>query len=909
MSEWLTDLRLRAKALFRRRQLDRDLDEELAFHLAMREQNEGASDATRKRFGNATAYKERCRELWTFVSIESLWADLRHAVRVLRHSPAFTSVAILSLALGIGANTAILNVARTVLYEPLPVKDPQRLVIASWSAQHAGRDLHQFNSSNDTDPKTGRRYSSNFSFRAFQALRQNAASSADVFAFIAAREANISVRGQPVVGAVLMASGNYFRGIGVSTVLGRPLVDADNAPTAAPAAVISHGFWVRAFGGDPAAIGTEIKVNGSPFTVVGVSPRGFIGVSNGGFFPPTDVTVPLSAQPTITPRWIPPGESMFEKENYLWLRLMARLSPGISMTRGQAALDTIFRQTIAASSEPALHAMQSPELWLFPGTRGLDSLRKSMERPLVILMAVGAIVLLIACVNLANLMLARGVAREKEMFVRLALGSGRLRLLRQMMAESFLLALSGGALGIILALWGGRALVAMLTPATGTAAVDLSLNWPLLGLAAASSIFTGMLFGLFPALRTVAADLAPMLNRVRLGNRAPRLGASRVLVVLQVGFSMLLLVGAALFLRTLYNLGNVALGFNPRGLILFKVDPTLNGYKGDKTAFYYRELLRRVEAVPGITSATLMDMALITGWVNSGPVSVDHGERKYIHWNGVAPRFFETLGIEIVAGRGIGLQDTETAPKVVVLNQSAARELFGSASPLGRIIRRSTGRTEYDMQVVGIAKDSKYDEVRKPAPPTMFMPYLQEPGGPGSMHVALRTAADPAGVMKAVRAAVAEVDRNIPIVDLKTQTEQIDEALGKERLFSRLLVFFGMFALLLACIGLHGLTSYAVERRTGEIGIRMALGAGRSDVLWMVLRQVVVLAGAGLAIGIPASLAATRLVRALLFGLEPGDPLALAAAALVMAAVAMLAGYIPARRASRMDPLAALRYE
>ena len=838
-------------------------------------------------------------------------SEIRYVLRVLRRSPGFTAVAILSLALGIGANAAIYSVARALLRDPLPIADPDRVMVITNQltlAKGTG-GLWQINGTRYQDPATGRSYRANISYPMYRALRRAAGDSADVFAFTFLRELNVSVDNQAVAAAGAFVSGNYFRGLGVATQMGRALSDEDDRPGAS-AAVISHAFWMRAFGGDPHVVGRSIRINSAPFTVAGVSARGFFGISKGGFFPPTDVTVPLSAQPALSPHWGPPGRSLFQADEVLWLHAMARIKPGAPAGQLQAALTTTFAGMLKGSSYPSLRQATAAEVRLLPGGRGVDELSRRAEQPLFILSGVVAIVLLIACVNLANLMLARGVARQKEMSIRLALGSGRLRLARQVLIESLLFSALGGALGLVLGVWSGRALLAMLTSSSGTTAVTVSVSWRLIAITSAVSCTAGLIFGLVPAIRLAGHDVAPALKRVALGPAAPRLGAGRLLMSAQVAISVPLLVGAILFLRTVHNLGAVELGFDPQRLVLFRIDPALNGYDRAKVERIYAEVLQRVEAVPGVASATLMGEVLLRGWSDNTTVTVDRSEPADMYFNHVGPRFFETMGIAIAAGRALGIQDHSNAPYVAVVNETAVRRLFGGTSPLGRQIHvRSFGQGPVDFEVVGVAKDSKYDSLRKAIVPTMFLPYAQTTGAIQSLSVAVRAAKDPSALARALRAAVAGVDRDVPVTDMKTQTEQIDETLGAERAFTRLLVTFGVFALFLACIGLHGVTSYSVARRTSEIGVRIALGAQRGDVLWLILRQVVVITAAGLAIGIPASIAATRLVRATLYGVEPGDPISLAAAAAVIAIVAGAAGFLPARKAARLDPLTALRYD
>jgi len=910
MGEWLSETWLRVKLLWRRRQLERDLEDEIAFHLAMREQScrqagaetAEAAYAARRSFGNATRWRETCRGLWTFAWLEALAADLRYAGRGLRKSPGFSAVAVLSLALGIGANLAIFAVVRSFLFQPLPVAEPERLVVLYNTAL---RGVWQINAENRPVPNKSGSYSSSFATFAYDRLRE-ASEVAELFAFTSLRRLNVSIEGQPLVASGLMVSGNFFPALGVSTILGRPLDDEDSRPGAAPAVVLSHAFWTRAFGGDPAVLGRKIRVNGWPFTIAGVTPHGFVGLSNGGSFPPMDIALPLSAQPQVAPNWAPPGRSLFTAEDRWWLRVMGRLRPGVVAKQAEGRLSVILHQALAGSSVPALQRAEFADIACLPGARGVSPSGERVERPLFILMAVTGMVLLIACLNVAGLMLARGAARQKEMSIRLALGAGRFHLVRQVLAESILLSSAGGLLGLLIAMIGARGLTVMLAATWGRLDIDLALRWPVLGAAALISVLSGILFGLILAIR-LGRGIAPVLKHVPLGAAAPRLTLGRTLIAVQVALSLVLLSGAGMFLRTLWNLGRVQLGFNPRGLVLFAVDPTLNAYDEGRIGGFYQQLLERLEALPGVTSATLVTNPPLAGWSSNRTIAVDGAEPSRIYVNVVGPRFFETLAIPIVAGRGLGFQDHAKAPRVAVMNESAVREFFGNQWPIGRRFR--IDNQESETEVVGVVKDSKYDKLREKAPATMFLPHLQSGYPLGGLHIAVRTISEPAGLAGLIRRAVAEVDRDIAVMDLKTHVQQIDETLGQERLFARLLVMFGAFALLLAPIGLYGITSYAVARRTGEIGIRLAVGARPAEVLWMVLRQVVLLAVVGFAAGIPASIAASRLVRSLLFGLEFGDPLALSGAAALMLAVALAAGYLPARRASRMHPLSAIGSE
>jgi predicted permease len=835
--------------------------------------------------------------------------DIRYALRVLRRSPGFAAIAVLSLALGIGANTAIFSVSWALFSEPLAIAHPERLfAVANQLRIPTGMGgTSQINGTSYRDPASGRSYRAPMPFPSYLAVRDAAAKDADVFAFTFVREANLSVDGWSTTGAGALVSGNYFRGAGASIALGRALTDDDDRPGVSTA-VISHRFWTGAMGGDPAAIGKVIRLNGVPFTIVGVSGPGFVGMSRGGFFPPMDVAIPLHAQAAIAPEWSPSGQSLFTSDRVFWIHVMARVEPSTPIEPLQAKLATAFAQSLKASSHPPYRQATDVDVRLLPGGRGVDEFSRRAGQPVRILTAVVASVLLLACVNLANLMLARGVARQKEISIRLALGSGRLRLLRQAVVESLLLSVVGGALGVLIGIAGGRALLLMLTASQGPTSMTVGASWRLLALTGGAACAATVLFGLLPAVRLIRRDVAPSLKlSTAAGTGAPRLTAGRLLMVVQVAVSVPLVAGAAIFLQTIYNLDSVNLGFNPERLLSFRVDPALNGYDSERVARTYERILDRARAVPGVSSATLVQEALLSGWSSNTYVAREDGTKVDMYYNRVGPDYFSTLGIAIVSGRAIDTRDGAAAPRVVVINETAARALFGGAPALGRRLKPF----DHELEVVGVARDTKYDSVRKDVVPTMFIPYRQPTpfSRGGAMHVVARTTVPPAALMGELRRVAADVDRDVPISRMKTQQAQIQETLGTEIAFTRLLIAFGAFALFLACIGLHGVTAYSVARRTSEIGVRIALGAQRGDVLWLVLRQVVTMTAAGLALGIPLAVAAGRAVGAMLFGVKPADPISLGAAALLMAVVAGIAGYLPARRAARLDPLVALRVE
>ena len=833
------------------------------------------------------------------------WREIRQGVRRLAASPGFTVVAILSLALAIGVNTSILGVARAVLLKPLPVGEPRELRLIYWRTPKGTGGVTQFNSNTIRDPRTGYDYGSNYSYPMFRAFQDagRTLGDVDIIAFTFLRQGNIAVESQPVTAAGMLVSGNYFAGMRVPMSLGRGLVASDDRDGAPPAVVISNRLWRRGYGGDPGAIGRTIGINGQAFTVVGVTAPGYFGVSNGGFFPPTDVTATLHAQPLVSLGWTPAAGSLFSSERTFWLQVIARVPDGASDAPLRNALTAAFAQH---PSTTAL-GLVSPEIVVLPGARGLDSLRKTFETPLRILTGVAGLVFLIACVNVAALVLARGLARRREFWIRLALGAGRARLVREALTESLLLAAAGGLAGVALCLWATPALVAILAGAQANA-IEVRLDLPLAVTAAAISCAATLVFGLAPALGLARTAAAPEFLRQSGGAAgAQKLRAGGVLIAAQIAVSVPLLVGSALFLRTIHNLSSVALGFEPRNLLVFKLDPTLNGYDQDRARRLFSDVLARLGAEPGVRGATLIENGLIAGATSNTPMTVEGAEPKSILINRVGPGFFETIGLPLVAGRGLGLQDRMGAARVAVVNEAAVRQFFGGQNPIGRYVRMGGFLRPDPIEIVGVARDSKYATLKGASRPIIFLPYLQA-SNMRAMVVAVRT--DGTGDQpRRIRAAVAEVDHDVSAIGLKTQEAQIDESIGTERMFTTLLVFFGAFALLLACIGLHAVTSYAVARRTSEIGVRMALGARRSQVVWLLLRQVVFLAGAGLVVGMPVAAAAARSVRALLFGVDPADPWSLAAAAAAMLAVALASGALPARRAARLDPLVALRRE
>lgn len=918
------------------------MDEEMRFHLEMKTREyvaaglspEEARAAAMRSFGNVPLLREDSREIWGWRWLENLLQDLRYSARLLAKTPGFTLVVVLSLALGIGANTAIFSLIDAVMLKMLPIKNPEQLRQAIWASSSDPSKV-RLHSSYSTgfcpDDEPGVDMGCSFSYPTFEQVREQSQAFSHVFTFTWAGDLNIMVNGQAALAKGELVSGDYFTGLGVQPFLGRAITAADDRPGAPPVAVISYGYWERRFGSDPSAVGKTVTLNGVPFTLVGVTPPEFFGVQPGNS---PEIWVPLRKKPVLTqsqdasggikprgqgPEVMQQAQSDFTRRDSWWVRIMGRLKPGVSDAQAHAELETLFRQSVMVGLSPAPKPQDLPRLELRPGSRGIETLRWQFSKPLLVLMAVVGLVLLIACANVANLLLARGTARQKELAVRLALGAARGRLVRQLLTESVLLSLVGGAFGLLLAYWGSHMLVTLMSGGWQQINVAVGPDGRVLGFTLGISLLTGILFGLAPALRGTRVDLTPSLKEnpgsLAFRHGRVRLGLGKLLVVSQVAVSLLLVIGASLFVRTLVNLETLDVGFNRNNLLLFGIDPTKSGYRGQRLATFYRELQERIEALPEVKSASLSNYSLISQSFSSNDISIEGykpkpQERMDVGVLGVGPQFFETMGIPVLLGRSISPQDTEASPRVAVVSESFARRYFPGQSPVGK--RFGFGdKNPSEIEIVGVARNAKYSSLHADweSGTTVYVASLQKPEELWGMSYEVRTAGNPKKWVPAIRQAVESIDKNVPLSNIKTQTEQIDETIIEERLFAKLTSFFGLLALGLACVGLYGTMSYAVVRRTNEIGIRMALGAQRSRVLEMVLKESSLLVAVGISLGLPIALIATRLVKSFLFGLTPTDPATIFGSTLVLAAVAALAGYLPARRAARVEPLVALRYE
>ena len=839
--------------------------------------------------------------------------DIRHAVRMLLQAKGWTTVVVLSLALGIGANTALFSAINGLLLRSLSVRDPDTLVRLRWSGKN-----DMVTSSSDYGfsgiDENGRNIRATFSYPMFRQFVTDNQTMTDLFACAPFGRVSVVVDGQADIANSFISTGNYYRVLGVNAMLGRTIVPEDDRPDAPPVAVLSARYWRSRFGSDPKAIGKVIRINNVPVTVVGVLPAAFTGIQQ-TVHDGHDVGVPLAldGQLSIGPK----EQSSRIRPTYWWLQVMGRLKPGATVAQVQANLEGVFQQTaraglneyLASISESERGTMRNrnrtevPRLRVDSGARGVYDVNPTDKRAVTILSVVVILVLLIVCANVANLLLSRATARSKEISVRLSLGATRARLIRQLMTESLLLASLGGVLGVLVGYWGQRLLPG--PPGQATA-----LDWRILAFVLAITGLTGLIFGVAPAFRATGMSVNTALKENSRSVVGSRSMLSRLLLIVQVAISLVLLVGAGLFLRTLNNLRHVDVGFNPQNLVLFRVNPQLNRYDEPRTRRLYDQLAESVAAAPGVKAVTGSNPALLSGSVNSTGIFVQG--RTYtldakvdINRLVVLPNFFEIMEIPFLAGRGFTERDDDKAPKVVILNSAAVRKYFPDENPIGR---RMGGSPEENatMEIVGIVRDVKYNSVRDEVPPTMYVPYRQASGG---VMLEVRTAGDPVSAMGGIREAVRRIDSNLPIMDMSTQMEQIERRFLQEKLFAQANAFFGGLAVLLAAVGLFGLMSYSVARRTNEIGIRMALGARSQDVLRLVMRESMTLVVVGIVIGLAVALGASRLVKTLLFGLAPTDVFSLMGAMLVMIAVSAFAGYLPARRASRVDPMVALHQE
>ncbi len=842
--------------------------------------------------------------------LENALKDLRFGARTLARNPGITTVAALSLALGIGANTAIFSLIDTVLVKTLPVRDPQELVLLT-DPTASGVSI------GSQGPER-----SNLSYGEYEHIRD----AQQVFQGMFASESELDRVSATVDGGSpedirpRLVSGTYFSVLGISPILGRAFTAADDrAPHNAPFAVISYAYWDKRFGRSPSALGKTVSLGKASLTIIGVAPPRFFGETVGQA---PDLWVPIMMEPDVKPgrEWLHDDESKITR--VMWLQVMGRLKPGVTLKQAQANIGVVFQQILNAYQVPGLTAEQrknqvEQKLQLHEGGKGANSLIDDFGQPLLVLMTLVGMVLLIACANIANLLPARAAGRQKEIAVRLAMGASRLRLGGQLIVESLLLAAAGGVVGLLFAIWGSRVLLRVVSNGPGPVPLDVHTDVRVLGFTAALAIATGILFGLAPAFRAARVEVAPTLRENSRGimGGGGRISLGKVLVAGQIAISLLLLIGSGLFIRTLRNLENVQLGYAREKLVLLDIDATSAGYQGAAAADLYTRLLEEIRAIPGVKSATFSQNGLFSGSESGTQLYVegytpakpgDTGSR----FDSVGPDYFAALGVPILRGREIGRQDTGASTPVCVINQTMAKDFFADRDPLGKHIKDLFPGSKAQFEIVGVALDVRDHNLRGNIPRRFYVPAAQGlPAVPEFVNFEIRTIGSPGSVVEAVRSKFQAIDRSLPIGTPSTLDELVDRQLLQERIIAQLSTFFGALALLLASMGLYGVLSYAVARRTSEIGIRMAVGAAQSSVVWMILRETLVLVAVGALAGTFASMWLTRLVTARMFGVSAGDPVTILAAGATLTVVAMLAACFPAMRAAKVDPMIALRVE
>jgi predicted permease len=907
------------RAVIRRNRLETEMEAELACHLEnliadlIRAGHNPAEAARRARvaLGAATVHKEGMRASLGLRWWDEFWVDLRYGARILRKSPGFTAIAASSLALAIGANTTIFSLAKSLLYDRLSVPQAEKLRLLRWIGDQRNV-IHNMWGEFDPAPGGGM-IGAVYSYPVYQQLREHNQVMQDLLAFNE-DSMNATVRGNAQRADVAMVSGNYFDVLGARPQWGRNIEPSDDRVGVVNAvAVISDGLWERAFGRSPSALGQTINVNQSLFTIVGVAPRGFTGAKVVQSSP--DVFVPISMQPLIDPKGDKGG--FLDDPDTWWVDVMGRIKPGVSDAQAQAALNVALSAAIRGTM--AVKAGDSmPRLELADGSRGLGFAARIFKKPVYVLMALTGFVLLLACANIANLLLARGAQRRREMSVRLALGAGRGRVLRQLLTESLLLAGIGGMGGLFLGYLGRNAIPKLMANAWDQNQLNVPMDWGVFAFAAAATLLTGLAFGLAPAWYAARSEVSSSLKESAQTTRRRKGLGSKAIVAFQIALSTLLVVGAGLFLRTLFALNSIDVGFRTDHLILFEVAPPAQRYGPGKDVQLHQRLEQEFAALPGVedvapsSTAYIADNMSNDDFIPEGEKDSDHAGAEDVNF--VSNAFFETMGIPIISGRSFGAQDTASSQRVAVINEALARKRFPNMNPVGKRFQTSGDAHTSEpparpwVQIVGVCADTRYATLRDPSPPQFFMPYVQQPEV-GGMTYAIRTRLNAAQLVPALRQIVQKADHDLPIIDIRTQREQIDANMQIERTFAALTAGFGVLALALACVGIYGVMAYSVANRRNEIGIRLALGAQPRQVRGMILRESTLLATAGIVAGVGAALALTRLVKSMLYGVQPYDPATMAAGVLILLAVALAASWIPAGRAAGVQPMEALRHE
>jgi predicted permease len=903
---WIHKFTLRARSLIRRGRVEQELSDELRFHLEELTEEKLAKGvpadearyAALRELGGVEQIKEECRDMRRVNHIENFLQDARYGLRQLRRNPGFAAVALLSLALGIGANTAIFQLLDAVRLRMLPVENPQQLA----EVHLTNRRWRQGNFFN---------WHAMLTYAIWEELRANHEPFSGVVAF-APDDLNLAPRGEVHLVRGLWVSGDFFNVLGVHPLMGRVFNTADDQRGcgSGAGAVVSYSFWQRELGGEPSAIGRKLTIDYHPVEIIGVTPASFFGLDVGHSF---DVALPICSQPVLG-----------DEDNYLdtkydwWLTVIGRLKPGWTLDKATAYLGSISPGIFEATLPPAYDAEHARKylafkLGAYPSGSGISSLRESASDPLGLLLAITGLVLLIACANLANLMLARASAREREVAVRLALGALRRRLVRQMLAESLLLATAGGGTGLILAGTLSKLLAQLLSTRENQVLLTLSPDWRVFAFTALVAMLATVLFGLMPALR--ATRIAPG-EAMKAGGRGltadrQRFGLRRVLVISQVAFSLVLIVGALLFTRSLRNLLTVDLGFRRTGILITDLDLTQLHLPVERRFVFDRQLLDQIRSTPGVDSAAAAAIVPTEGGSTNRTVWMDgsdSSQAKTPWFNRVSPEYFKTMGTPLLAGRDFDDHDTSTSPKVAIVNEAFARQFANGANPIGKRLwqKAELGQPQILYEIVGLVKNTKYQDLREEFPPLVYVPITQ--GTEADQPILIRSRVPLADLSSRVKQTILQMKPDVSI-QFRTMQGMIHDELVSERLMATLSGFFGILAALLASIGLYGVMSYMVVRRTNEIGIRMTLGASRGEITRMIIREAGVLLATGLGVGMLLSLAGGRAASSLLFGLKAYDPLTLAIAAALLSLIALAASYVPARRATKVDPMVALRYE
>jgi predicted permease len=904
------------KALFAQDKANREFDDELQAHLQLLTEQylrqgmpaEEACLAARLQFGNSSLVRERHWEARSFLSLSTFWRDVRFGARQLARNPVFTVIAVSSLGLGIGANTAIFSAAKRVLLDTLPVSNPHELRLLTWVSGHQQPVPQVWGDVWSTDSGLA---SNAFSYAVLEQMRKKTDVSRDLIAFKDIKMTASVDRHPELVGGELV-SGAAFDALGVKPILGRLLNSADDAgPGKGPVAMISEGYWAARFGRSQAVLGNSLVLNGVPLTIVGVLPAQFTGLQMGSI---AQVFAPLTMQPVVAPRaqLLPGDTSLLNNPQAWWIHILVRVRPDVPEARTQSALNLSLRQT-AMDTLPKAKNLDQLGLQLVQGDRGVDDLRGQFADPSYLLLALAGLVLLLACVNLANLLLARGAGRQREMSTRLALGAGKAQILRQVLTESLLLSSLGGTAGLGLGFFVRNAIPGLLGKSWSGSVIKVVFDWQVLAFAAVLSLATGLLFGMIPAWQAMHINVNRSLKgtgNTTVGRNTRWLGKG--LVITQISLSVVLLIGAGLFVRTLVNLSRTTLGFRSDRLLLFELDPPRTRYSDTQMTMLYRQLEEKIAAIPGVRSVSLSNIAIIgdgySGTTFHLPGRSAQSNQERVQINSVGTDFFRTMGIPLLQGRAFTEHDTSSAPTVAVVNQALARRFFPRENPVGQIFEAGSDDANGPIQIIGIAADTRYADLRAETPPIFYIPYQQQPNA-GHMVVEVHTATAPGTVLSQVRASVEVLDRELPMINVRTMTDQLTASLSAERIFANLTAGFGLLALVLAGIGIYGIMTYTVSRRNQEIGLRMALGEQPASVVWMVLREALGMLAIGLVAGIGCSLALSRFVAAQLFGLRAVDTWTYVAAIALLSAVAVVSSFLPARRASAIDPLTTLRYE